>query len=180
MKEVHSYTHTSFGLFLYNLLPFGISSAPAICEWYIDNLICKIPNCAAFFDEIFMSGYSLNSDASSDGPGTVLSHRFADCSEAPIAHASKTLNSQQRKYSKSENRYTMILLGYDYTVKYRSIKELANADGLSRLSVAVDVDFDVENLEHICCLNTLVIMNWTIVESKKKQGLIPFYLKCCS
>ncbi|KII71793.1 hypothetical protein RF11_01043 [Thelohanellus kitauei] len=44
--------------------PFDLFLAPAICEWYIDNLICKILNYAPFFDEIIMSGYSVKSHMS--------------------------------------------------------------------------------------------------------------------
>ncbi|KII72154.1 Retrovirus-related Pol polyprotein [Thelohanellus kitauei] len=56
--------NTPFGLFRYNRLPFGVSSAPAIFQRYIDNLICKIPNCAAFLDDIIISGSSLESHMS--------------------------------------------------------------------------------------------------------------------
>ncbi|KII60221.1 Retrovirus-related Pol polyprotein from transposon 17.6 [Thelohanellus kitauei] len=48
--------HTPFGLYQYNRLPFGISSAPAIFQRYLESLLVEIPNCASFMDDIIVSG----------------------------------------------------------------------------------------------------------------------------
>ncbi|KII68873.1 Retrovirus-related Pol polyprotein from transposon 17.6 [Thelohanellus kitauei] len=48
--------HTPFGLYQYNRLPFGISSAPAIFQRYLESLLVDIPNCASFMDDIIVSG----------------------------------------------------------------------------------------------------------------------------
>ncbi|KII60433.1 Retrovirus-related Pol polyprotein from transposon 17.6 [Thelohanellus kitauei] len=48
--------HTPFGLYQYNRLPFGISSAPAIFQRYLESLLVGIPNRASFMDDIIVSG----------------------------------------------------------------------------------------------------------------------------
>lgn len=53
----------------------------------------------------------LAADAPSHGIGAVLLHRYADGSERPFAHASKTLNPQQLRYSQIEKEALSIIFG---------------------------------------------------------------------
>lgn len=48
--------NTPLGLFKYNRMPFGISNAPAIFQRIIDQVIAGIPHCAAYLDDIIITG----------------------------------------------------------------------------------------------------------------------------
>lgn len=48
--------NTPLGLFRYNRMPFGIANAPAIFQRIIDQVIAGIPNCAAYLDDIIITG----------------------------------------------------------------------------------------------------------------------------
>lgn len=48
--------NTPFGLYRYNRLPFGISSAPAIFQRYLEQLIQHIPGTANYLDDILVTG----------------------------------------------------------------------------------------------------------------------------
>ena len=50
--------NTSKGLFRYNRLPFGISSAPGIFQRVIENLLQGIPNVVVYLDDILITGSS--------------------------------------------------------------------------------------------------------------------------
>ena len=50
--------NTSKGLFRYNRLPFGISSAPGIFQRVIENLLQGIPNVVIYLDDILITGSS--------------------------------------------------------------------------------------------------------------------------
>ena len=125
---------------------------------------------------------SLAADASAYGVGAVISQRYADGGERPIAYASRTLMPAEQKYAQVEKEALALVLGvkrfhqylygrqftlitdhkplttilgpyhaiptlaaarlqrwaitlsaYNYQIQFRSTKEHANADGLSRL-----------------------------------------------
>ena len=50
--------NTSKGLFQYQRLPFGISSAPAIFQRAMDSLMQGLPNVVVYLDDILVSGKS--------------------------------------------------------------------------------------------------------------------------
>ena len=48
--------NTPFGLFQYQRLPFGIASAPAIFQCFMEQVIAGIPYCATFLDDMIVTG----------------------------------------------------------------------------------------------------------------------------
>ena len=44
------------GLYQYNRLPFGVSSAPAIFQRTIDNLLQGLPHVCAYIDDLLITG----------------------------------------------------------------------------------------------------------------------------
>ena len=48
--------NTTKGLFRYNRLPFGISSAPRIFQRVIENVLKGIPGVVAYIDDILLTG----------------------------------------------------------------------------------------------------------------------------
>lgn len=44
------------GLFTYRVLPFGVSSSPAIFQWTMEGLLRGIPRVAIFLDDILLTG----------------------------------------------------------------------------------------------------------------------------
>ena len=48
--------NTHKGLFQYNQLPFGVSSAPAIFQRVIESLLQGIPNVCVYIDDILVAG----------------------------------------------------------------------------------------------------------------------------
>lgn len=51
--------NTSFGLFRYVRMPFGISNAPAIFQRVMDQVISGIPRCVAYLDDILITGSTI-------------------------------------------------------------------------------------------------------------------------
>ena len=45
-------------LYRYTMLPFGVSSAPGIFQWVMDNLLQGMTHVVAYFDDILISGRS--------------------------------------------------------------------------------------------------------------------------
>lgn len=50
--------NTLWGLFCFNHLPFGISSAPGIFQRAMDSLLSGIPGVIVYIDDILISGVS--------------------------------------------------------------------------------------------------------------------------
>ena len=50
--------NTQKGLFQYTRLPFGVSSAPAIFQRIMDNLLQGIPQVCVYLDDILVTGKS--------------------------------------------------------------------------------------------------------------------------
>lgn len=50
--------NTTKGLFEYQRLPFGVSSAPAIFQRTIDNLLSDLPGVVAYLDDVLVTGSS--------------------------------------------------------------------------------------------------------------------------
>ena len=48
--------NTPIGLFLYTRLPFGVSSAPAIYQRVMDNMLKSIPGVCVYLDDIIICG----------------------------------------------------------------------------------------------------------------------------
>ena len=53
-KPVTINTHK--GLFIYNRLPYGVSSAPGIFQRTVETLLQGIPNVLIYLDDILVSG----------------------------------------------------------------------------------------------------------------------------
>ncbi len=51
--------NTSKGLFQYNRLPFGISTAPSIFQRIMENVLRDLPNVSVYLDDILVSGTNL-------------------------------------------------------------------------------------------------------------------------
>jgi hypothetical protein len=147
-----------------------------ICELLSSSEVLGVAHYDPSFD------VELAVDASSYGLGCVISHKYENGDERPIAYSSRTLTSAERNYSQIERealslifgvirfdqylygrkftlvtdnkplslilgpktgipmlaasrmqRWAIQLSGYQYEVKYKSSKDNANANGLSRL-----------------------------------------------
>lgn len=61
------------------------------------------------YDQKFPIGISC--DASSEGIGVVLFHRYPDGTKRPISDASKTLNDAQKKYAQIHKEALSIIYG---------------------------------------------------------------------
>nr|XP_041632159.1 uncharacterized protein K02A2.6-like [Drosophila kikkawai] len=121
--------NTPLGLFQYQRLPYGIASAPAIFQRYLEQLLKGIEGCGNYLDDIIISAPTSEEHlqrieqvlsilqengikyASSFGIGVVLSHLQPEGGERPIVFASKTLDKHQAKYSQIEKEALSIVFG---------------------------------------------------------------------
>ena len=81
------------------------------CQSAFDNLLQDISIATALVHFDLKLPLILCTDASQYGIGAVIMHRYADGSERPIAHASKTLTSAEQNYSQIEKEALSIVYG---------------------------------------------------------------------
>ena len=175
------------------------------------KLLLKSPRLLTHYD--CSKHLTLACDASPYGVGAVLSHKFDDDDEKPIAYVSRTLNKTESKYAQidkeslaiifgitkfrkylvgrkftiytdhkplmyifGENsmtastrvtRWALLLSGYEYSVQYKPGKELANADGLSRLPLSDIGQEDATSTELINLIEHLNSTPISVSESIK-------------
>ena len=74
----------------------------------IKKLLVSAPVLAHYNPELSIR---LAGDASAYGIGAVISHKFPDGTERPVAHASRTLTSTERNYSQLEKEALALVYG---------------------------------------------------------------------
>ena len=60
MSATYVTVNTHKGLFQYNRLPFGVASAPAIFQRYMETLLQGIPAISVYIDDILVTGKTLD------------------------------------------------------------------------------------------------------------------------
>lgn len=81
------------------------------CQKTFNDLLNEISNTTILVHFDNNLPLILSTDASYYGIGAVISHRFPDGSERPIAHASKTLTTAEQNYSQIEKEALSIVYG---------------------------------------------------------------------
>ena len=68
--------NTHRGLFRYNRLPFGVSSAPGIFQRAMETLLQDIPNVKVYLDDILITGSTSGNFSACHGDAT---SRYSQC-----------------------------------------------------------------------------------------------------
>ncbi|XP_054281209.1 uncharacterized protein K02A2.6-like [Macrosteles quadrilineatus] len=116
---------THKGLYRLKRLPYGLSSAPAIFQSAIDQILTGLPGTVAYLDDVLVAARSKEEGLARlaqvlqrlDESAAVLSH-LIDGQERPIAFASKTLSSSERNYSQLHREALALIFGVKKFHKY--------------------------------------------------------------